>query len=188
MKVLTLLGSARKKGNTATVLTLIEKELHTLKNTVERITLHDKAIKGCRGCLKCLAYPNEIACVQQDDADEIMQKMLMADVILFTTPVYFWGFSAQIKTLIDRSNAFVTQCFKPGHTSLLQGKRVGLLATGADSFENNAEGVFTAFDRFTHFLQAKNTGTLYVGNCLIPSDLPNKIPERARILAHSLVS
>nr|WP_321256419.1 flavodoxin family protein [uncultured Pseudodesulfovibrio sp.] len=187
MKVLTLLGSARKEGNTATVLTLVEKELHSLKHTVERITLHDKNIKGCLGCLKCMAYSDKTACVQHDDANEVMKKMVEADVILFTTPIYFWGFSAQIKALIDRSNAFVTRCFKPGHTSLLQGKRIGLLATGADSFENNAEGLFTAFDRFADFLLADNTGALYVGDCLIPADLPNKTPEKAQILAHSLV-
>jgi len=187
MNVLTLLGSARKKGNTETVLTLVEKELQALEHTVERVTLHDKTIKGCLGCLKCLAHPDEIACVQHDDADEIMKKMIVADVVLFTSPIYFWGFSAQIKALIDRNNAFVTQCFKPGHTSLLKDKRIGLLATGADSFENNAEGLFTAFDRFATFLLAQITGTLYVGNCLIPSDLPEKTSERARILAHSLV-
>lgn len=59
MKVTTLLGSAKKKGNTATVLGWVEEELKASGHDVERIYLHNKAIKGCIGCAKCRDYPDE---------------------------------------------------------------------------------------------------------------------------------
>ena len=67
----------------------------------------------------------------------------VSDAVLFTSPVYFWGFTSQLKRLIDRGYALVTNYHQPGHTSLMENKRLGLLVTGADAYENNAEGQFT---------------------------------------------
>ena len=108
MQVITLLGSAKKKGNTATVLGWIEEELKTMGYTAERIYLNNKSIGSCLGCAKCRDNPDEIACVQKDDAIDIMEQMISADAVLFASPIYFWSFSAQMKALIDRGYAPVT--------------------------------------------------------------------------------
>lgn len=188
MIVTTLLGSAKKKGNTATVLGWVETELKSMDHAVERIYLNSKSIRGCLGCAKCRDNPDEIACVQKDDAIDIMEQMISSDVVLFASPIYFWGFSAQIKALIDRGYSLVTNYHKPGQTSLMKGKRIGLLVTGADAYEDNAEGMFTAFDRIVDFLLARKSGELYVGECSIPADLPEKFKNRAIELARSLVN
>jgi len=94
MRITTLLGSARKKGNTATVLGWIEKELESMGHEVQRIYLNKKTIQSCLGCAKCRETPHEIACVQKDDAIDIMEKMISSDGTLFASPIYFWGFSA----------------------------------------------------------------------------------------------
>jgi multimeric flavodoxin WrbA len=187
MRVTTILGSAKKKGNTATVLGWVEKELESLGHVVERIYLNNKTIKGCLGCAKCRENPDEIACVQKDDAIDIMEQMISSDVVLFASPIYFWGFSAQIKALIDRGYSLVTNYHKPGHTSLLNGKRIGLLVTGADAYEDNAEGMFTAFDRIVDFLLAKKSGELYVGEYTVPADLSEGVKDKALELAQSLI-
>lgn len=187
MRITTILGSARKKGNTATVLGWVEKELETLGHPVERIYLNNKTIGGCLGCAKCRETPDEIACVQKDDAIEIMERMIASDGVLIASPVYFWGFTAQTKALIDRGFSLVTNYHRPGHTSLMEGKRIGLLATGGGAYENNAEGVFTAFDRIAGFLLAQKAGELYVGGCGDPSDLPETVRDQAVGLARSLV-
>ena len=188
MKVLTLLGSAKKKGNTATVLGWVEAELTAAGHEVERIYLHNASIKGCLGCAKCRDCPDEIACVQKDDAAGIMEQMIASDVVLYTSPLYFWGFSAQIKALIDRSYALVTKYHQPDQTSLMRGKRVGLLATGAGAYEQNAEAMFVAFDRIADFLLAEKAGELYVANCTTPADLSEDVREKAKKLAKSLVT
>ena len=186
MKITTLLGSAKKKGNTATVLGWINEELESLGHEVDGIYLNNKSIGGCLGCAKCREHPAEIACIQKDDAIEIMEQMIASDAVLFATPIYFWGFSAQLKALIDRGYSLVTNYHKPGHTSLMEGKRVGLLVTGADGYENNAEGVFAAFDRIVDFLLAQKTAELYVGECTVPAQIPEGVKKKAAKLARSL--
>ena len=188
MLITTLLGSAKKKGNTATVLGWVEEELKSMGHDVERIYLNNKSIRGCLGCAKCRENPDEIACVQNDDAIDIMEQMILSEVVLFASPVYFWGFSSQIKALIDRGYALVTNYHKPGHTSLMEGKRIGLLVTGAGAYEENAEDMFTAFNRIVDFLLARKSGELYVGECSIPADLPEEFKNKALELARSLVA
>ena len=187
MLITTLLGSAKKKGNTATVLGWVEEELKSLNHDVERIYLNNKSIKGCLGCAKCREYPDEIGCVQNDDAVDIMEQMISSEVVLFASPIYFWGFSSQIKALIDRGYSLVANYHKPGHTSLMEGKRFGLLVTGGDAYEENAEGMFTAFDRIVDFLLARKSGELYVGECSVPAELPEEFKNKALELSRSLV-
>ena len=187
MQITTLLGSARKKGNTATVLGWVEEELVSLGHDVDRIYLNNKSISGCLGCAKCRENPDDIACVQNDDAIDIMGQMVSSDVVLFASPIYFWGFPAQIKALIDRGYSLVTNYHKPGHTSLMEGKRIGLLVTGAAPYEQNAEGMFTAFDLIVDFLLARKSGELYVGKCNVPAELSEKVKDKATKLARSLV-
>ena len=187
MNVTTLLGSAKKKGNTATVLGWVEEELQTAGHAVERIYLHNKSINGCMGCAKCREHADKIACIQKDDAPEIMEKMIASDVVLYVSPLYFWGFTAQIKALIDRGFALVTNYHQPNQTSLMKSKRVGLLATGAGPYENNAEGMFTAFDRIVGYFMAEKTGELYVGGCATPDKLPADAKDKTVELARSLV-
>ncbi len=69
----------------------------------------------------------------------------------------------------------------------MEGKRIGLLVTGADPYEDNAEGMFTAFDRIVDFLLARKSGELYVGECSVPVDLPEEVENKALELARSLV-
>ena len=114
--------------------------------------------------------------------------MILSDVALFSSPIYFWGFSAQIKALIDRGYSLVTNYHKPGHTSLMAGKHIGLLVSGADAYEQNAEGMFTAFDRIADFLLARKAGELYVGECSVPSELSEAVKDKALKLARSLVN
>ena len=123
MQITTLLGSAKKKGNTANVLGWVEEELKSLGHSVERIYLNNKSVKGCLGCSKCRENPDEIACVQDDDAIDIMGKMISSEAVLFASPIYFWGFPAQIKALIDRCYSLVINYHKPGHASLMETHR-----------------------------------------------------------------
>ncbi|MBW2632985.1 MAG: flavodoxin family protein [Deltaproteobacteria bacterium] len=187
MRITSLLGSAKKKGNTATVLGWVEEELKASGHDVERIYLHSKSIKGCMGCAKCRENAEEIACVQKDDATGILEQMIASDVVLFASPIYFWGFTAQMKALIDRGFALVTNYHQPGHTSLMEGKRIGLLVTGAGVYEQNAEGMFTAFDRIGAYLLARKSGELFVGKCSVPAELPGDVKDKAVELARSLV-
>lgn len=186
MKVITLLGSAKKKGNTATVLGWAEDELRAMGHEVERVHLATKKISGCRGCAKCKEFPDKIACIQKDDAPEILEKMISAQLTIFASPVYFWGFSAQMKAILDRGYSLVCNYHKPDHTSLVEGQRQALLVTGADAYENNAEPLFTAFGRITDFYKANKTGELYIGGCTTPDQMAPDVRDKAIAFARQI--
>jgi multimeric flavodoxin WrbA len=116
-----------------------------------------------------------------------MEQMILSEGILFASPIYFWGFSSQIKTLIDRGYSLVTNYHKPGHTSLLEGKRIGLLVTGGGVYKENAEAMFTAFGRIVDFFLARKSGELYVGECSVPAALLEEVKKKAQKLARSMV-
>lgn len=76
---------------------------------VEKISLMDKDVKFCRGCLACQKLGK---CVIKDDVNDIMQKVLNTDVVVWATPIYYYEMSGQMKVLIDRMNAMYTMDYK----------------------------------------------------------------------------
>lgn len=102
MKILGILGSSRRGGNTEVLLDIALKEAQAKGIEVSKIPLGSKSIAACNGCLKCTTTGE---CVIKDDMQEIYQEMLAADGILWSTPVYFWGMTGQTKTVIDRTYA-----------------------------------------------------------------------------------
>ena len=99
-KVLIIAGSPRKGGNSDMLAQQFAKGAAESGNEVEIIYLREKKINYCQGCLVCLQKGE---CFQKDDANELVEKMLSADVIVLATPVYFYSMDAQLKTLIDRT-------------------------------------------------------------------------------------
>ena len=185
MKITVLQGSSRKKGNTARVLTWVEEELIGLDHDVDSIYLHSKNLKGCLGCGKCKEKPDTIGCVQRDDVPEILEKMINSQLVIFSSPLYFWGFSSQIKTIIDRTYGLYTK--EPEHTSLVDGQRQALIATGAGAYEDNAEGMIAAFGRMQKYHKAINAGELFVGSCTTPDALDDSVQQKAIEFARKIV-
>ena len=101
-KVLIISTSLRKNANSEILAREMERGAKEAGNAVEYLTLKDKEIKFCKGCLACQQLGK---CVINDDANEITIKMKEADVIVWATPVYYYEMSGQMKTLIDRANS-----------------------------------------------------------------------------------
>lgn len=102
-KVLILSSSPRRGGNSDTLCDEFMRGAKESGNQVEKIFLKDKHINYCTGCSVCSMHGKP--CPQKDDANEIVEKMIAADIIVMATPVYFYTMSAQMKTLIDRTCA-----------------------------------------------------------------------------------
>ena len=86
-KVLILSGSFRKGGNSDTLCDRFAEGARDAGNEVEKIFINDRNIGYCRGCGVCNRTHR---CVQKDDMEEILNKMVAADVIVMATPVYFY--------------------------------------------------------------------------------------------------
>lgn len=100
--VLIISSSPRKGGNSDVLCDQFTKGAAESGNSVEKIFLKEKKIAYCNGCGACFSGDK---CPLKDDADEIVEKMIAADVIVMATPVYFYTMCAQMKTLIDRTCA-----------------------------------------------------------------------------------
>lgn len=107
MKILALISSHRKKGNTSHVVSLIKEHIEQLSSKngefaqFETLFLSDYTIKRCTGCRSCYHSGLE-ACPLKDDVPTIKLKMKKADAIIFAGPVYINALNATMKGLIDR--------------------------------------------------------------------------------------
>ena len=78
-------------------------------NDVEKISLVGKDIQFCKGCFACQKLGR---CIIKDDVNDILAKVLEADVVCWATPIYYYEMSGQMKTLIDRMNALYPLDYK----------------------------------------------------------------------------
>lgn len=132
-KVLIITSSLRKGGNSDSLAESFANGAREGGNEVELISLADKTIGFCRGCLACGKTQK---CVIHDDAVEIAEKMKVADVIVFATPVYYYSVSGQLKTMLDRAN--------PLFTTDYNFREIYLLASAAEAGKETVSGTQTA--------------------------------------------
>jgi multimeric flavodoxin WrbA len=170
MKIITILGSPRRKGNTAAVLGRFEC-LVAAQHAVERIFILDYAVKGCLGCDVCQRVTDAPGCRQKDDGVALLERLLAADLIVYATPVYGWSYPAEIKAFVDRHYCLVKWQGGQVASELFKGKRAALLATCGGSAEANADLLFEMFDRQMDYLGGVVVGKYVVPNCTTPARL-----------------
>lgn len=152
-KVFVISTSPRKGGNSDTLADAFVRGAQEAGNDVEKVTLHDKTIGFCRGCLACQSTHR---CVIHDDADMIARKMLTADVLVFATPIYYYGMCGQMKTMLDRAN--------PLFPADYQFRDIYLLAAAAKEDEHTVDGAVTGLQGWIDcFEKARLAGTVFAG-------------------------
>ena len=142
MKVLGILCSSRKNGNTAV---LLQEALTSAKDCgaeTELLTTGDKSLKPCDGCYACSETGK---CHIKDDMQEIYLKLLDADGIIWGTPVYFFSATAQAKIIIDRSYALYVD-------SKLINKVGGVIAVASSLGHTGVWQLFSTFFSVNHML------------------------------------
>lgn len=152
-RVLVLSTSPRKGGNSDTLADEFIRGAQEAGHQVEKIPLRDKTIGFCKGCLTCQSTQR---CVIRDDGDAIAQTMLTADVIVFATPIYYYGMSGQMKTMLDRTN--------PLFSADYQFRDIYLLAAAAEEAEHTVDGAVTGLQGWIDcFERARLAGTVFAG-------------------------
>ncbi len=99
MKVLAILGSPRRYGNTALLTDKFLEGCTGAGHETKKIFLREKDISFCRGCEACTRSQR---CVINDDMAGILNEMLASQVIVLATPVYFYSITGLMKNFIDR--------------------------------------------------------------------------------------
>ncbi len=185
MKIITIFGSPRKKGNTAKVLSMFEDKVEK-NHDVERINITQYKVGGCLGCYKCKEKKDEPGCVQKDDALTIFEKMIQADAIVYASPLYCWSFTSQIKPLIDRHFCLVSGDGTSDHDSLISGKPAALLVTCAGPIEGNCDAIHSIFTGFSEYAKLTAKGNFILPFCTTPDAIDEKGAELAENLAKAI--
>lgn len=135
--VLIISGSPRLNGNSDILCDRFAQGAQESGHNVEKVFLAKKKMNYCRGCGVCYSTHK---CVQKDDMNEILDKMVNADVIVLATPVYFYSMDGQMKTLIDRT--------VPRYTEI-RNKDFYFIMTAADTEKANLRRTMETFRGFT---------------------------------------
>lgn len=185
MNILTILGSPRLQGNTARVLANFEALIDT-QYAVTRIDLVQRDVNGCLGCNACQTAGIPGGCVQSDDGPDILNRIAYADAVVYATPLYAWGFSAQMKALIDRHYCFVTGYGTDAFASRLEGKPMALLVTCGGPIAGNADLIREMFARLAAYGQSRAFGTYVLPYCTEPGEMGTAAEDLARQMERDL--
>lgn len=127
MKILGLVGSPRKGSNTDLLVNALLEGAAQVGYAIEKVYLYDLEIEACIDCKMC--KNDKFQCVLRDDMSKVYPKLEDADVIVFGTPLYWYGPSAKMKLLVDRLRPFIV-------SKKLRGKKAVLVVPseeGADA-------------------------------------------------------
>lgn len=117
MKILGLVGSPRKGSNTDLLVNAVLDGAATNDFVTEKIYLYDVNIMPCVDCQTC--KQGKFTCALHDDMQALYPKIEEADVIIFGTPLYWYGPSAKIKLLIDRLRPLIASKRLKGKKAVL---------------------------------------------------------------------
>jgi multimeric flavodoxin WrbA len=146
MKIVGILGSPRKGGNTETLLDIALGAAQEKGVVTDKIALRDKSIAPCDGCQACTETGK---CVIEDDTQEIYQALFESDGIIWATPVYFWSMTSQTKTLIDRTYALTFPKLQ------LASKVAGLILVAGSRGCMNTASIFHQYFTYNHMFFAE---------------------------------
>jgi Multimeric flavodoxin WrbA len=163
-KVLILSASPRKGGNSDTLCNQLMEGAQQAGHQVEKIFLKEKKINYCTGCGAC--YNRGNGCSQKDDMENMLNKMIDADIIVMATPVYFYTMNGQMKTFIDRTCSRYTE---------INNKEFYFIVTAADDDKALMTRTIEEFRGFLYCLEgATEKGIIYGTGAWQIGDIKNK--------------
>ena len=177
MNIVVLEGSPNQHGSSNM---LADEFIRGAKEAGHKVTIIDAAhadIHPCTGCVHC-GY--EGPCVQKDDMEQFRKEILDADMMVFVTPLYYYGMSAQLKILIDRFCAF---------NSSIQRKRMksALLAVAWNSDSWTFEALDAHYQTLVRYLNLQDMGMVLGYGCGSPSmTRHSEYPQQAYHLGNRL--
>ena len=189
MLVLGLQGSPRKKGNTSYLLSTFMEEAAALGASTRIVDVTRKNILPCKELVVC--EKKGFCPIDDEMKHEIYPLLRAADVIVAASPVFFYGVTAQLKALIDRSQALWARKYLLKLTDPARKYRRGfLLAAGATRGQNLFEGLKLTAQYFFDAVGARFEGSLTYRRIEGPKDMQKHptVHEDIRKAVQELVS
>jgi len=162
MKIVILTGSPHKAGTSSL---LADRFIDGAKEAGHEIYRFDTAfekVHPCIACDKCKCGEN--SCVFQDDMTKLFPKLIEADLIVFVTPLYYYGPSSKIKAVIDRFY---------GIDNMLRGadKKAALLVTGTNKLDWAMHGIVGNYIEALRYLGWNDCGKVLARGCCTREDI-----------------
>ncbi len=184
-KVLVILGSPRREGNSAILADQITKGAESTKAKVETIYLQEKSIAPCKACFACQKEKSK-GCSIHDDMQKLYPKLIKTDALVIASPVYWFTMSAQTKIFLDR--CFALSAYK---SDPFKGKRIAVAMTygGEDPFDSGCVNALRTFQDAFGYIGATLVGMVY-GSAMDTGKikLNEKVMQEAIDLGVKLVS
>ncbi|NLZ45745.1 MAG: flavodoxin family protein [Clostridiales bacterium] len=137
MNILVLNGSPRPNGNTVAMINAFADGAKKVGNDVTVIDVCKKKIAGCLGCEYCHTKGNG-DCVQKDDMTEVYLALEKAEMLVLASPIYYWGFTGQLQSAINRMYAV-------GKPKMLKKSALILSSESPDVYEGAIYGYKNSF-------------------------------------------
>ena len=158
-KILVLLGSPRKKGNSTTLAKQIVKGAESAGAEVDTVYLNGLNIKPCQGCYGCRRQDSQ-GCVVDDDMQALYPKIKSSDAMVIATPVYWFTMTAQTKIFMDRCFGLFDANFT---VNPLYKKRIAIAMSYGDTdpFNSGCVNALRSFQDAFRYVGARIDGMVY---------------------------
>jgi multimeric flavodoxin WrbA len=153
-RVLGIVGSPRKGGNTDIMVDEILKAAEDAGAETEKVMLCDLEVAPCKACAACRKAGR---CIQKDDWPDLLEKMHASGVWVLGTPVYWWGPSAQLKAFVDR---WYSRAAEPWQKETFAGRRVVLAVPMGDTNPKTGRHVIGMFEDSFEYIGAELFATV----------------------------
>jgi len=154
-KVTGFVGSPRENGNTHILVSKILEGAQKGGAETEIVLLGSLNIKECDGCAACWKGRH---CPKDDDMNELYQKIIESDILVFGTPVYWYGPTAIMKAFLDRFVYF--NC--PENRVKIKGKSAAIAVPFEEDNIEAASLVVKLFEKSFEYLEMRFAGKIIV--------------------------
>jgi multimeric flavodoxin WrbA len=172
MKVIGIVGSPRKNGNTDTLVQAVLDGAKEAGHETAKYSLNEMKYSGCQGCGYC---KNHEECRQDDDVSKLLQDMRQAGAVVFGSPIYFGQFTGQFRLMEDRMYSLIDTGFK---SRLSPGKKAVIVISQGNPDVNAFDGAVQDFARVLGMLGFEVIETIKMAN----GNRPDSVKERPDLL------
>lgn len=164
MKILLITGSPHKTGTTAQLADRFIAGAEAAGHEVVRFDAAFHEVHPCIACEHC--HKTDKGCVFSDDMSALNPDLLSADAVVLVSPIYYYDWNAQLKTVIDR--------FYANSAALREHpKKCALILGMGDTTMASADGAIMSYRGMTGYLGWKDMGIIAALGCQGPEDLKN---------------
>lgn len=178
IKVLAFAGSPRRHGNSETLLDWVLAAMGGDPGvSIEKVPLTEADIHMCNGCNACEKLNK---CIQRDGMDVMHDKIIDADCIILSSPIFCMGLAAQVKALVDRAQVFRSRKYVlklPIVPPERKGKRLGVfIATAGQDWDHVFNAAVPSVKCFFHVIDIRDADIHYL--------MINNVDEKGAIQKH----